>query len=116
MHSFFARNNYSALSPPSPGAQNDRKFGKCYAKKQAVNSLCKALFGQEPSPTPYTPDYLALFGPQAQAGPGLRTGHNSKGENAAKWKPGEAEARATIPAITFHAGIESMAPKIGCML
>lgn len=54
MYSFFARNNYSALSPPSPGAQKDRKFGKCNAKKKAANSLCKALFGQETSPTPCT--------------------------------------------------------------
>lgn len=35
MHSFFARNNYSTLSPPSPRAQNYRKFGKCYAKKES---------------------------------------------------------------------------------
>lgn len=54
MHSFFARNNYSALSPPAPGAQNDRKFGKCYAKNKAVALLCKVLFGQEPSPSPCT--------------------------------------------------------------
>lgn len=120
MHSFFARNNYSALAPPSPGAQNDRKFGQCYAKKKAVNLLHKALFWappwQEPPHTPCTPNYLSLFGPQAQAGPGLRTGHNRKGKNTGNWKPGEVEARATIPASTFPAGIESMAPKIGCML
>lgn len=83
MHSFFARNNYSALAPPSPGAQNDRKFGQCYAKKKAVNSLLKALFGQEPPHTPCTPNCLSLFGPQAQAGPGLRTGHNRKGRTLA---------------------------------
>lgn len=116
MHSFFARNNYSALSPPSPGAQNDRKFGKCYAKKKTANSLCKALFGQETSPTPCTHNCLPLFGPQTQAGPGQRTGHNSEGKNTAKGKPGEVEARASIPASIFHTGIESMAPKTGCTL
>lgn len=65
----------------------------------------------------YSPNHLPLFGPQAQAGPRQRTGQdNSQGKNIAKGKPGEVEARAPIPASIFHAGTESMAPKIGCIL